>query len=125
MDRLKKLLDAHPVSKKEDKREEQGFSREAERLALNTADSRANRQVYQNEIKQANLYEQSQMPPSPTDVGVSFKIGSFVNKLSQILGFKTDLYGQLQTLINLGQSPSRLLSDACMISISADYFRRG
>ena len=123
MDRLKKLLDAHPVSKKEDKREEQGFSREAERLALNTADSRANRQVYQNEIKQANLYEQSQMPPSPADVGVSFKIGSFVNKLSQILGFKTDLYGQLQTLINLGQSPSRLLSDARMISISADYFK--
>jgi len=123
MDRLKKLLDAHPVSKKSDKKNEQGYSREAERLFLNTADARANKQVYQNEIKQASLYEQSQMPPSPADVGVSFKIGSFVNKLSQLLGFKTDIYGQLQTLINLGNSPARLLSDARLISISSDYFK--
>lgn len=125
MDRLKALLIAtHPVASQDrSKSTDVNDTREAERSALNTADARANRQVYQNEVRQANLYEQSTMPPTPQDVGVSFKIGSFVNKLSQLLSFKTDLYGQLQTLINLGQSPSRLLTDARLISISSDYFK--
>ena len=125
MDRLKALLIAtHPVASQDrNKNINTNDTREAERSALNTADARANRQVYQNEVRQANLYEQSTMPPTPQDVGVSFKIGSFVNKLSQLLSFKTDLYGQLQTLINLGQSPSRLLTDARLISISSDYFK--
>ena len=125
MDRLRRLLDDHPVSKKDDKKNEQGYSREAERSLLNTADARYNKQVYQNEVKQANLYEQSQMPPSPADVGVSFKIGSFVNKLSQLLGFKTDLSQQISTLLALSTTPSpvRLIQDARLISVSADFFK--
>ena len=125
MDRLRKLLDAHPVSSQDTKRNEQGYSREAERSLLNTADARYNRQVYQNEVKGANLYEQSQMPPSPADVGVSFKIGSFVNKLSQLLGFKTDLSQQISTLLALSTTPSpvRLIQDARLISVSADFFK--
>jgi len=125
MDRLRKLLDAHPVSSQDTKKNEQGYSREAERSLLNTADARYNKQVYQNEVRGANLYEQSQMPPSPADVGVSFKIGSFVNKLSQLLGFKTDLSQQLQTLLSLSTTPSpvRLIQDARLISVSADFFK--
>jgi hypothetical protein len=125
MDRLRKLLDAHPVSSQDTKRNEQGYSREAERSLLNTADARYNKQVYQNEVKGANLYEQSQMPPSPADVGVSFKIGSFVNKLSQLLGFKTDLSQQISTLLALSTTPSpvRLIQDARLISVSADFFK--
>lgn len=125
MDRLRKLLDAHPVSSQDTKRNEQGYSREAERSLLNTADARFNKQVYQNEVKGANLYEQSQMPPSPADVGVSFKIGSFVNKLSQLLGFKTDLSQQISTLLALSTTPSpvRLIQDARLISVSADFFK--
>jgi hypothetical protein len=124
MDRLKKLLDAHPVAKGGPK-DTQGLSREAERTQLNTADARFNKQVYQNEIRQADLYEQSQMPPTPQDVGVSFKIGSFVNKLSQLLGFKTDIYGQLNSLLSIGQpiNPARLLKDARLISLATDYFK--
>ena len=123
MDRLKKLLDAHPIAQQSDKKNRQGLSREAERTQLNTADARFNKQVYQNEVRQANLYEQSEMPPSPADVGVSFKIGSFVNKLSQLLGFKTDIYSQIQALLNIGQAPSRLIQDARLISLSTDYFK--
>ena len=123
MDRLKKLLDAHPIAQQSDKKNTQGLSREAERTQLNTADARFNKQVYQNEVRQANLYEQSEMPPSPADVGVSFKIGSFVNKLSQQLGFKTDIYSQIQALLNIGQAPSRLIQDARLISLSTDYFK--
>jgi hypothetical protein len=124
MDRLKKLLDAHPVSHQRDKKDTQGLSREAERTQLNTADARFNKQVYQNEVRQANAYEQSAMPPTPADVGVSFKIGSFVNKLSQLLGFKADLNTQLQALISIGSaSPARLIQDARLISISTDFFK--
>jgi len=124
MDRLKKLLDAHPVSHQRDKKDTQGLSREAERTQLNTADARFNKQVYQNEVRQANAYEQSAMPPTPADVGVSFKIGSFVNKLSQLLGFKADLQTQLQALISIGSaSPARLIQDARLISISTDFFK--
>jgi hypothetical protein len=124
MDRLKKLLAAtHQVSDRSDKDDRGSQTREQERSMLNTADARFNKQVYQNEIKQANLYDQSEMPPTPQDVGVSFKIGSFVNKLSQLLSFKTDLFGQFQALVNLGTSPSRLTTDSRLISVSTDYFK--
>ena len=54
MDRLRKLLDAHPVSHQRDKKDTQGLSREAERTQLNTADARFNKQVYQWLVLQLN-----------------------------------------------------------------------
>ena len=122
MDRLKALLGDQPARQR-DKDDSGGDSRERERSILNHADAKYNKAVYENEKRQANLYEQSQMPESSKDVGVSFKIGSFVNKISQLLSFKNDLYSQLQALINLGTSPSRLLTDSRLISIATDYFK--
>ena len=122
MDRLKALLGDQPARQR-DKDDRGGDSREKERSILNNADAKYNKQVYENEKRQADLYDQSQMPESSRDVGVSFKIGSFVNKISQLLSFKNDLFTQLSALINLGTSPSRLLTDSRLISIATDYFK--
>jgi len=124
MDRLKALLGDQPARQR-DKSDRGGDSRERERSALNYEDAKYNKQVYENEKRQADLYDQSQMPESSKDVGVSFKIGSFVNKISQLLSFKNDLYTQLQALINLSTNPSpgRLLTDSRLISIATDYFK--
>jgi hypothetical protein len=122
MDRLKALLGDQPARQR-DKSDRGGDSREKERSILNHADAKYNKQVYENEKRQAELYDQSQMPESSRDVGVSFKIGSFVNKISQLLSFKNDLFTQLSALINLGTSPSRLLTDSRLISIATDYFK--
>lgn len=122
MDRLKALLGDQPARQR-DKSDRGGDSREKERSILNHADAKYNKQVYENEKRQADLYDQSQMPESSRDVGVSFKIGSFVNKISQLLSFKNDLFTQLSALINLGTSPSRLLTDSRLISIATDYFK--
>jgi len=122
MDRLKALLGDQPARQR-DKSDRGSDSRERERSALNHEDAKYNKQVYENEKRQADLYNQSQMPESSKDVGVSFKIGSFVNKISQLLSFKNDLYTQLSALINLGTSPSRLLTDSRLISIATDYFK--
>lgn len=124
MDRLKALLGDQPARQR-DKSDRGGDSREKERSILNHADAKYNKQVYENEKRQADLYDQSQMPESSRDVGVSFKIGSFVNKISQLLSFKNDLFTQLQALINLSTNPSpgRLLTDSRLISIATDYFK--
>ncbi len=122
MDRLKALLGDQPARQR-DKSDRGADSREKERSILNHADAKYNKQVYENEKRQADLYDQSQMPESSRDVGVSFKIGSFVNKISQLLSFKNDLFTQLSALINLGTSPSRLLTDSRLISIATDYFK--
>jgi hypothetical protein len=124
MDRLKALLGDQPARQR-DKSDRGSDSREKERSALNHEDAKYNKQVYENEKRQADLYNQSQMPESSKDVGVSFKIGSFVNKISQLLSFKNDLYTQLQALINLSDrpSPGRLLTDSRLISIATDYFK--
>jgi len=124
MDRLKALLGDQPARQR-DKSDRGSDSRERERSALNHADAKYNKQVYENEKRQADLYNQSQMPESSKDVGVSFKIGSFVNKISQLLSFKNDLYTQLEALINLSNNPSpgRLLTDSRLISIATDYFK--
>ena len=124
MDRLKALLGDQPARQR-DKSDRGSDSREKERSALNHEDAKYNKQVYENEKRQADLYNQSQMPESSKDVGVSFKIGSFVNKISQLLSFKNDLYTQLEALINLSNNPSpgRLLTDSRLISIATDYFK--
>lgn len=67
------------------------LSHSSERSALNNEDKKYNKIVYDNEIRQANLYNQSVMPDPAKDIGISFKINQYVIRLTQILGNKVEL----------------------------------
>ena len=102
MDRLQALLNGRNPTVR-DPKSVNTVSHATERSRLNNADRHFNQIVYDNELKQANLYNQSAMPQSGKDIGVGFKINVYVIKLTSLLGMKGDLE---KTLTNFFGKPS-------------------
>ena len=94
MDRLQSLLNGRKDPESKDK----NVNHAIERSMLNNADRKFNKVVYDNELKQANLYNQSSMPNSGKDIGVGFKINVYTIRLTQLLSVKADLEKGLKKL---------------------------
>jgi len=123
MDRLQSLLKGRkpvvndPVSKEK-------VNHATERARLNNEDRKYNRIVYDNELKQANLYTQSIMPNTGKDIGVSFKINVYVIKLSQILTNKAELEKQLTNFFAQGVSLPKLRGTTRESQIAGEFFKK-
>lgn len=96
-----------------------------ERARLNNADRYFNQRVYDNELKQANLLNQSAMPNTPKDIGVSFKINVYVVRLTQLLGFKADLDKVLTNFFANGVSIQKLRGTTRESQTAVDFFKKG
>jgi hypothetical protein len=95
-----------------------------ERSRLNNADRHFNRIVYDNELKQANLYNQSVMPNTGKDIGVGFKINVYVIRLTQLLGVKGDLEKTLTNYFASGVSVQKLRGTTREAQVATDFFRK-
>lgn len=117
MDRLQELLKARdkPFEK---------VSHAIERSRLNNEDRKYNQIVYDNELKQANLYNQSSMPNTGKDIGVGFKINVYVIRLTQLLSVKADLEKALSTFFATGMSVQRLRGATREAQVATDFFRK-
>lgn len=117
MDRLQELL------KSRDKPFEK-VSHAIERSRLNNEDRKYNQIVYDNELKQANLYNQSSMPNTGKDIGVGFKINVYVIRLTQLLSVKADLEKALSTFFATGMSVQRLRGATREAQVATDFFKK-
>ena len=95
-----------------------------ERSRLNNADRHFNKIVYDNELKQANLYNQSVMPNTGKDIGVGFKINVYVIRLTQLLGVKGDLEKTLTNYFASGVSVQKLRGTTREAQVATDFFRK-
>ncbi|QIG59411.1 hypothetical protein [Dishui Lake virophage 5] len=124
MDRLQALLNGRkphvrdPVSKEK-------VNHATERARLNNADRYFNQKVYDNELKQANLYNQSAMPNTAKDVGVGFKINVYVIRLTQLLGQKGELEKMLTNFFAAGVNIQRLRGTTREAQTATDFFKKG
>jgi len=123
MDRLQALLNGRTPTVKDPKSVNQ-VSHAVERSRLNNADRHFNQIVYDNELKQANLYNQSAMPNTGKDIGVSFKINVYVIRLTQLLGIKGDLEKTLTNYFATGVSVQRLRGTTRESQVATDFFKK-
>lgn len=123
MDRLEALLNGRKLQVKDPVSKEQ-VNHATERARLNNADRYFNQRVYDNELKQANLYNQSSMPNEPKDVNVGFKINVYVIRLSQLLGFKSDLDKMLTNFFAAGVSIQKLRGTTREAQTATDFFKK-
>jgi hypothetical protein len=100
------------------------LSHSSERAALNNEDKKFNKIVYDNEIKQANLYNQSVMPDPAKDIGVSFKINQYVIRLSQILGTKSELEKVLSAQFSAGVPLTKLRGTTREAQVIGEFFKK-
>ena len=84
MDRLEALLNGRKLHVRDPVSKDQ-VNHATERARLNNADRYFNQRIYDNELKQANLYNQSAMPNDSKDINVGFKINVYVIRLTQLL----------------------------------------
>lgn len=124
MDRLQALLNGRkphvrdPITKEK-------VNHATERARLNNADRYFNQKVYDNELKQANLYNQTSMPDTAKDVGVGFKINVYVIRLTQLLGQKQELNTMLLNFFTAGVSLSKLRGTTREAQTATDFFKKG
>jgi|688.fasta_scaffold04419_18 hypothetical protein len=123
MDRLQSLLKGRkPVVK--DPVSVEKVNHATERARLNNEDRKYNRIVYDNELKQANLYTQTVMPNTGKDIGVSFKINVYVVKLTQLLTNKAELEKTLSNIFAQGVSVQKLRATTRETQIASDFFKK-
>jgi len=128
MDRLQALLKGrkppHPHVEGRKKPSLALINHASERAKLNNEDRKYNQIVYDNELKQANLYNQSAMPDTGKDIGVSFKINVYIIRLTQQLGIKQDLEKALSTFFATGVSVQRLRGATREAQVATDFFKK-
>jgi len=123
MDRLQALLNGR-TPKVKDPVSVDKVNHATERARLNNEDRKYNKIVYDNELKQANLYNQSVMPNTGKDIGVGFKINVYVIKLTQLLGVKGDLEKALTNFFASGVSIQRLRGTTKEAQTATDFFKK-
>lgn len=123
MDRLQALLNGRKLQVKDPVSKEQ-VNHATERARLNNADRYFNQRIYDNELKQANLYNQSSMPNTAKDLNVGFKINVYVIRLSQLLGFKSDLDKMLTNFFAAGVSIQKLRGTTREAQTATDFFKK-
>lgn len=124
MDRLQALLNGRKPNVK-DPVSVSKVNHATERSRLNNEDRKYNQIVYDNELKQANLYNQSIMPNSAKDIGISFKINVYIIKLTQLLGNKGELEKMLKNYFTVGVSIQKLRGTTKESQIATDFFKKG
>lgn len=123
MDRLEALLNGRKLQVKDPVSKDQ-VNHATERARLNNADRFFNQRVYDNELKQANLYNQSAMPNTAKDINVGFKINVYVIRLTQLLGFKADLDKMLTNFFAAGVSIQKLRGTTREAQTATDFFKK-
>jgi hypothetical protein len=124
MDRLEALLNGRKLHVKDPVTKDQ-VNHATERARLNNADRYFNQRVYDNELKQANLYNQSIMPNTAKDINVGFKINVYVIRMSQLLTFKADLDKMLTNFFASGVSIQKLRGTTREAQTATDFFKKG
>jgi len=124
MDRLQALLNGRKPNVK-DPVSVSKVSHATERARLNNEDRKYNQIVYDNSLKQANLYNQSIMPNTAKDIGISFKINVYIIKLTQLLGNKGELEKMLKNYFTVGVSIQKLRGTTKESQIATDFFKKG
>nr|WPF46420.1 MAG: hypothetical protein [Lake Baikal virophage 1] len=120
MDRLQSLLNGRNDPAGKDK----NVNHAIERSMLNNADRKFNKIVYDNELKSANLYNQSTMPNTGKDIGVGFKINVYTIRLTQLLSIKADLEKALSTFFATGVSVQKLRGATREAQVATDFFKK-
>lgn len=124
MDRLQALLKGR-TPKVKDPVSVDKVNHATERARLNNEDRKYNKIVYDNEIKQANLYNQSVMPDSGKDIGVGFKVNVYIIKLTQLLGLKGELDKTLTNYFAQGVSVQKLRGTTREAQVATEFFKKG
>lgn len=124
MDRLQALLNGR-TPKVKDPVSVDKVNHATERARLNNEDRKYNRIVYDNEVKQANLYNQSVMPDSGKDIGVGFKVNVYIIKLTQLLGLKGELDKTLTNYFAQGVSVQKLRGTTREAQVATEFFKKG
>lgn len=124
MDRLQALLNGR-TPKLKDPVSVDKVNHATERARLNNEDRKYNQIVFDNEVKQANLYNQSVMPNTGKDIGVGFKINVYIIKLTQLLGYKGELEKALLNYFASGVSIQKLRGTTKEAQIATDFFKKG
>nr|WPF46822.1 MAG: hypothetical protein [Lake Baikal virophage 13] len=123
MDRLEALLNGRKLQVRDPVSKEQ-VNHATERARLNNADRFFNQRIYDSEVKQANLYNQSSMPNTAKDLNIGFKINVYVIRLSQLLGFKGDLDKMLTNFFAVGVSIQKLRGTTREAQTATDFFKK-
>ncbi len=124
MDRLQALLNGR-TPKVKDPVSAEKVNHATERARLNNEDRKYNKEVYDNEVKQANLYNQSVMPNSGKDIGVGFKVNVYIIKLTQLLGLKGELDKTLTNYFAQGVSVQKLRGTTREAQVATEFFKKG
>lgn len=124
MDRLQALLNGR-TPKVKDPVSVDKVNHATERARLNNEDRKYNKIVYDNEVKQANLYNQTAMPNTSKDIGVGFKVNVYVIKLTQLLGLKGELEKTLLNYFATGVSVQKLRGTTKEAQVATEFFKKG
>ncbi|ULY68429.1 hypothetical protein [Essdubovirus chlorellae] len=124
MDRLQALLNGR-TPKIRDPHTLEKVDHATERSRLNNEDRKYNKIVYDNELKQSALYNQSAMPNTSRDIGVAFKINVYVNKLTQLMGQKEELNKILLNFFVPGVSVQKLRGTTKEAQVATEFFKKG
>jgi len=124
MDRLQALLNGRKANIR-DPVSVSKVNHATERARLNNEDRKYNQIVYDNSLKQANLYNQSVMPNTGRDIGVGFKINVYIIKLSQLLGNKGELDKILRNYFTKGVSIQKLRGTTKESQVASSFFQKG
>lgn len=92
-DRLKQLL-----GKKEKKVPD--MIRNREMNDVRNYNRNQQQKVYENELRQVQMYGDTQAPPSAKDIGSAFKLQVYVLKINQLLQAKQDAIGALKLAVS-------------------------